>query len=52
MQKALTAVSYHWMLGRLENTPTCAEDPTSQQERGDPPHPHIDEATAFYAGDS
>ena len=25
MQKALTAVSYHWMVGRLENTPTYAD---------------------------
>ena len=23
MQKALTAVSYHWMEVRLENTPNC-----------------------------
>ena len=50
MQKALTAVSYHWMVGRLENTPTCA-DPTSRQ-KGEDPHPHIDEATPFDACDS
>ena len=50
MQKALTAVSYHWMVGRLEKTPTCA-DPTSR-EKGEDPHPNIDEAAAFDACDS
>ena len=50
MQKALTAVSYHWILGRLENTPTCVE--ATSQQKGEDPYPHIDEATPFYACDS
>ena len=36
------------MVGRLENTPTCADAKSREEDA----HPRIDEAAPFYASDS